>query len=430
MKKTILKISAGILAGCIFISGSVLAASDVNTQNAYLAFHSQEVDITDGHLSWDEENGTWTASLPSMYGEVILKGTFDKDGVMTITEDSSGGYASGDLPLIQEVFTEALNGHKTAPLSFQSQEADVKGGLLNWDENTGKWTASMPSIYGEVLLSGTYAEDGTMVITEDSSGGYASADLPIIQEIFADALSGIYQASSSALEDQKEENDLSLAIESRDDIDNMWKSTVADIARGYNPDDRNHDVVFYGASNFAYWTSMEEDLMPYSVQNHAFGGSTDKDLLLWAEYMLYPYEPQIVFFQTGSNDYVTSEAETDELKVAEAMSFKKEMFAELHEHMPDAVFVVMSGILLPGRAEYVDMTLDINDQLKTFCEETDYMRFIDAESLTYNRETKSFVDNVESLFNDDQIHLTDASRIVWAENWIKPAMEELNAPTR
>ena len=126
----------------------------------------------------------------------------------------------------------------------------------------------------------------------------------------------------------------------------------------------------------------------------------------------------------------SEKAETDELKVAEAMSFKKEMFAELHEHMPDAVFVVMSGILLPGRAEYVDMTLDINDQLKTFCEETDYMRFIDAESLTYNRETKSFVDNVESLFNDDQIHLTDASRIVWAENWIKPAMEELNAPTR
>ena len=104
------------------------------------------------------------------------------------------------------------------------------------------------------------------------------------------------------------------------------------------------------------------------------------------------------------------------------------MFAQLHENLPDAKFVVISGILLPGRAEYVDMTLDINDQLKAFCEENDYMIFVDAEALTYDRETKSFVDGVEAMFNDDQIHLTRDSRITWANTWMIPVMEELNAP--
>lgn len=218
------------------------------------------------------------------------------------------------------------------------------------------------------------------------------------------------------------------AILKQESESTMWYSTVMKLVRAFDPDKRNHDTVFYGASNFERWKTMEEDLAPYDVQNHAFGGSADQDLYHWAPYLLYPYEPQYVFFQTGSNDYVQSEAATDDLKVAEAMDFKKEMFAEFHAQLPDAKFVVMSGILLPGRAEYVDMTLEINDQLKAYCEETDYMIFIDAESLTYDREAGSFVEGVESLFVEDMIHLTEEARITWAQNWIIPMLEELEAP--
>lgn len=222
------------------------------------------------------------------------------------------------------------------------------------------------------------------------------------------------------------ENELSEKIRDRDDLNNRWKDTVSCIARAYDPAVRNQDIVFYGASNFSLWTSMEEDLKPFSVQNHAFGGSTDRELLMWAEYMLYPYQPKYVFFQTGSNDYVESAASTDKEKVAKAMAFKKEMFEELHKKIPETTFIVMSGILLPGRAEYVDMTLDINDQLRAFCEETDYMYYVDAEALTYDRSTRQFTDHAADLFLKDQIHLTDAARKVWAEKWILPMMEKLS----
>ena len=175
---------------------------------------------------------------------------------------------------------------------------------------------------------------------------------------------------------------------------------------------------------------MEEDLAPFSVQNHAFGGSTDKDLLFWAPYILYPYSPKIVFFQTGSNDYVESPAETEEEKIAEAMDFKHAMFSEFHKKLPDAIFVVMSGILLPGRSEYVDMTLMINDRLKEYCAERDYMLFVDAEALTYDRAKGSFVENVNAMFLEDQIHLTDAARIIWANTWMRPLLQEIGAPVK
>ena len=227
-----------------------------------------------------------------------------------------------------------------------------------------------------------------------------------------------------------EENALSREIEEVKGYDGIWQPVVAGIARTYDPEIRNHDTIFYGASNFWLWKPMEEDLAPFSVQNHAFGGSTDKDLMFWAPYILYPYSPKIVFFQTGSNDYVESPAETEDGKIAEAMDFKHEMFTKFHENLPNATFVVMSGILLPGRSEYVDMTLMINDRLREYCAERDYMLFVDAEALTYDRAKGSFVENVNAMFLEDQIHLTDAARIIWANTWMRPLLQEIGAPVK
>ena len=44
--------------------------------------------------------------------------------------------------------------------------------------------------------------------------------------------------------------------------------------------------------------------------------------------------PAIVFFQTGSNDYVFLKGTAAE-KVAACMDYKKQMFAEIHKQLPD-----------------------------------------------------------------------------------------------
>jgi len=426
MKKRFAVIIAGTLTAVTLSISS--AASSEEWESAPLSFSTESMDITGGTLSWSEESMEWKAAFPSAFGEITLSGTYDEAGTMSVLEDSTGGHASDDIDKIQEVFARLLEGWRSAPLSFSSESMDITGGTLSWNENTNEWEAVFPSAFGDITLSGTYDEDGTMTVLEDSTGGHASDDIDLIQPVFSDALQGIFQEEAETVE--YPENAFSAEIEAIDDYDGIWQAAITDIAKKYDPEQRNHDTIFYGASNFAYWTSMEEDLAPFSVENHAFGGSTDKDLEYWAKYMLYPYQPALVFFQTGSNDYVESDAETDGQKVSEAMEFKKKMFAEFHESMPDAKFIVMSGLLLPGRKEYVDMTLDINDQLKEFCESTEYMYYIDAESLTYDRETSSFVDDVESLFKEDQIHLTDSARITWAQNWILPMMKELKAPEK
>ena len=191
------------------------------------------------------------------------------------------------------------------------------------------------------------------------------------------------------------------------------------ILKKYPADQRQGEIVFYGASNFRLWTEMENDLTDFRVQNHGFGGSTDKDLVQRADRLLYPYNPKIVVFQTGSNDYVGLPGSDDE-KVEACMTYKREMFSRFHERLPEAKFVIMSGLLLPGRSQYTELTQRINEELGRLCEETDYLYYVDASALTFDRATYA-----EELFIGDGIHLNHTGQLRWCEEYIRPVLEWL-----
>ena len=198
-----------------------------------------------------------------------------------------------------------------------------------------------------------------------------------------------------------------------------YGSEVSAIEKKYPASERKGEIVFYGASNFRLWTEMENDLSEYKVQNHGFGGSTDRMLVQYAERILYPYEPKIVFFQTGSNDYVSLKG-SDAEKVAACMEYKKQMFEAFHKALPDAKFVVMSGLLLPGRSGYTAMTQEINKQLAQLCESVDYMYFVDASEMTFDGSKYR-----SEIFVSDGIHLNHDGQLLWMNGYIKPMIEKL-----
>lgn len=192
------------------------------------------------------------------------------------------------------------------------------------------------------------------------------------------------------------------------------------IIRKYNSNAQTGEIIFYGASNFRLWAELENDLADYKVQNHGFGGCTDEDLMERADVLLYPYMPKIVFFQTGSNDYVPLKG-TDTEKVAACMETKSEMFDTFHAQLPDAHFVVMSGLLLPGRSQYAPLTRRINAELKAYCDShKEYMTFVDAEVMTYNGGTYR-----SELFISDGIHLNRDGQQLWCRDYIAPLIEML-----
>lgn len=222
------------------------------------------------------------------------------------------------------------------------------------------------------------------------------------------------------------------------------------ILRTYDAATRQGEIVFYGASNFRLWKTMAADMAPFVVQNHGFGGSTDRDLLERAPRLLFPYRPSIVVFQTGSNDCPLILQEEKELGVqplltspvnAEEAPFKKhsgaslseqalfkrvfarkvQLFETLHEALPGVPFVVISGILMPGRSEFDEITRCVNQGLRELAERLDYLYYVDAEAMTVDAAGR----HLPEMFLSDGIHLTPEARRRWANDYIKPVLAQV-----
>ncbi len=186
---------------------------------------------------------------------------------------------------------------------------------------------------------------------------------------------------------------------------------VASIERRYAG--RTGGIVFYGPSNITLWYSLEKDMLPYKAQNHGMGGCTDVDLMHYADRLLYPYAPKVVFFQTGSNDL--AEGMTPE----QILENKKKMYGMFLEKLLQTELVVMSGLPLPGRQQFWPDTDRTNQFLKEMCESHPRLHFMDATDVMLAAEGEADCVTPDGryfrrdYFRMDQIHLNVAGHNTW-----------------
>jgi lysophospholipase L1-like esterase len=194
--------------------------------------------------------------------------------------------------------------------------------------------------------------------------------------------------------------------------------SVPRIRRAYR-DRPPGEVVFYGASNFTFWKTMEQDLAPFVIQNHGFGGSTDDLLRRCAPQLLFPYRPSVVVFQTGSNDLAFGKT------LDQVLAHKFSMFDEFRAELPTTRFIIMSGLPLPGREALWESTRTINAAIASYVAQHDLVTFADATSVLLDDRGGLRPE----LFRKDGIHLIDSGRAEWSKV-IVPALTAAGAPTR
>ena len=194
--------------------------------------------------------------------------------------------------------------------------------------------------------------------------------------------------------------------------------SVPRIRRAYR-DRPQGETVFYGASNFTLWKTMERDLEPFVLQNHGFGGATDDLLLRCAPQLLFPYRPSVAVFQTGSNDLAFGKT------LDQVLADKFTMFDEFHAELPTTRFIIMSGLPLPGRSELWDATRTINAAITSYAAHHDLVAFADATEVLLD-EGGGFR---PELFRKDGIHLNDSGRAEWSRV-IVPALTAAGAAVR
>jgi len=181
----------------------------------------------------------------------------------------------------------------------------------------------------------------------------------------------------------------------------------------YPPENNQGNIICYGPSNMTFWYSLEKDMLPYCAQNHGLGGCIDEDLMNYAPRLLYPYNPKVVIFQTGSNDIANG------IPLETILENKKRMYGMFLENLPEAKFIVCSGLPLPGRPQYWEATVETNALLKGMCEATDRLFYLDASDAMMGdagEERYLAYDGRyfrPDLYRVDKIHLNKKGHDVW-----------------
>lgn len=173
------------------------------------------------------------------------------------------------------------------------------------------------------------------------------------------------------------------------------------------------EIVFYGASNFTLWRMMEADMAPFAVQNHGFGGSADIDLIARAGQLLFPYQPAMVVFQSGSNDFNKG------LTVADVCANKERMYQSFRRQLPDAPFIVCAMLPLPGRSGHWPDSMRVNAFLRNYCLNHERMFYVDATDTLMTAQGAFRPE----LFRRDNIHLNRDGQLLWGA-LIKKTLEE------
>lgn len=214
-------------------------------------------------------------------------------------------------------------------------------------------------------------------------------------------------------------------------IDQYWGMTkgnyremIVDSIRGKYEQRMSNEIVFYGASNFRLWDTMEEDMLPYKVQNHGIGGSTDAEQIEYADRLLYPFNPKIVFIQTGSNGM------NQGASFETALALKQQMYETYREKLPNATLIVMAALPLPKRQDTWENSKKINEFSKKWCEEHENMYFIDAtdKMLSDSGSDDMYAGDGKyfrpEYFIADGLHLNSVGRPIWTE-MMKAKLAEL-----
>lgn len=162
-------------------------------------------------------------------------------------------------------------------------------------------------------------------------------------------------------------------------------------------------VLFVGSSSVRMWTSLAADFPDYPVMNRGFGGSHMSDLLYYFDRVVAVYDPALILVYEGDNDLAGGKS-VDQV-YADYLRF----VALVQERLPEAdvAFIATKGS--PSRAQYLEVTRQLNERLEALAATDARLWFIDVFTPMLNESGQPRPE----LFGSDMLHMNAAGYELW-----------------
>src|SRR5439155_21301808 len=131
------------------------------------------------------------------------------------------------------------------------------------------------------------------------------------------------------------------------------------------------------------WTTLPQDFPDHVIINRGFGGSQIADATHFADRIIFPYEPKMVFFRSGGNDIHAGKS------VEQVFNDFKDFVAAVHKKLPDATIVFISLSPAPARWSERDDNKKLNDLIAQFAKDDPKQKFCDTYDITLTPDGKA-----------------------------------------
>jgi lysophospholipase L1-like esterase len=186
----------------------------------------------------------------------------------------------------------------------------------------------------------------------------------------------------------------------------QWEKEIAafETSDRTNPPPK-HCLLFTGSSTIRKWTTLAQDYPGQPVVNRGVGGSEVVDITHFADRIVFPYEPKMIFFRCGGNDLA------DGKSVEQVFSDFKEFVAVVHAKLPETEIVFISWSPTLARLNQKDKEHAYNELVKEFVKQNPHMQYCEMADVPLDKDG-----NVRSeLFQSDKLHFNAAGNKLMAE---------------
>jgi lysophospholipase L1-like esterase len=174
-----------------------------------------------------------------------------------------------------------------------------------------------------------------------------------------------------------------------------WEKEIA----AYEQMDRTNPppksgVLFIGSSTIRLWKTLAEDFPKHRVINRGFGGSQIVDATHFAERIIFPYQPRMIFLRAGGNDIHSGKSP------ARVFADFKEFVEKIHAKLPTTEIVYISLSPSVARWNEADQTKALNTMVEDYINGKPRLKYIETYETTLGKDGKPRPE----LFVEDQLH--------------------------
>jgi len=176
-----------------------------------------------------------------------------------------------------------------------------------------------------------------------------------------------------------------------------WESGIAafeqkDLA---NPPPKKA-LLFIGSSTIRLWTMLAADFSGHRVINRGFGGSQIVDSTHFADRIIFPYEPRMIFLRAGGNDLAAGKSPE------QVFEDFKEFAATVHAKLPETDIVYISLSPSIARWKQADKEKALNTMVEEFARQAPHLKYIETYQMVLGPDGKPRPE----LFIADKLHFS------------------------